>query len=57
MKDIKKFIEENAVDIGFLFDWYQSSISDDVPPVWTDEHIEEVYNDFYLIPKEVIDEQ
>lgn len=53
MKDIKKFIEENAVDEGYLFDWYQSSVTDD-PPVWTDEHIAEVYDDFYLIPKTVL---
>ena len=25
------------------------------PPVWTDEHIEELNNDFYLIPKEIVD--
>ena len=54
MENIKKFIKENAVDEGFLYDWYQESVTDD-PPVWTDEHIEEVYGDFYLIPKEVID--
>ena len=54
MDDINKFIEENAVDKGFLSDWYQASVMDD-PPVWTDEYIAEVCEYFYLIPKEVID--
>lgn len=53
MSDIKKFIEENAVDESFLSDWYQASITDD-PPVWTDEHITEVCGDFYLIAKESV---
>lgn len=57
MENIKKFIEENAVDEGFLQDWYQASVHEDVTPVWSDEHISEVYGDFYLIPKEVIDRQ
>lgn len=54
MSDIKKFIEENAVDEGFLSDWYQASVIETDTPVWTDEHIEEVCGDFYLIPKETI---
>lgn len=54
MNDINKFIEENAVNEGFLSDWYQVSVMDD-PPVWTDEHIAEVCEDFYLIPKEVVE--
>lgn len=40
-----------AYDIGTLTDWYISSVTDD-PPVWTDEHIEELFNDFYVIPKD-----
>jgi len=54
MSDIKKFIEKNSVDKGFLQDWYQHSVTDE-PPVWTDEHIAEVYGDFYLIPKETVE--
>ena len=54
MVDIKRFIKDNAVDEGFLQDWYQASVTDD-PPVWTDEHIAEIYGDFYLILKEVVD--
>ena len=38
---------------GTLTDWYISSVSDDDTPVWTDEHIEELCNDFYVIPKDV----
>ena len=55
MDDIKKYIQENAVDEGYLSDWYQSSIDNTEPPVWTDEHISEVYNDFYMIPREVVE--
>ncbi|MFR7722167.1 MAG: hypothetical protein ACLU2K_01675 [Clostridia bacterium] len=43
-----------AYDIGTLTDWYISSVSDD-SPVWTDEHIEELFNDFYVIPKDTPD--
>ena len=50
-----KFIEENSVGEGFLSDWYQASVLDTDPPVWTDEHISEVCGDFYLIPKETVD--
>lgn len=52
---VKKFIDDHAIDTGYLYDWYQQSIDTTIPPVWTDEHIEEVSNDFYLIPKEIID--
>lgn len=55
MNEVVKFIDDNAVDEGFLQDWYQNSVLESDTPVWTDEHIAEVYGDFYLIPKEVID--
>lgn len=55
MNEVVKFIDDNAVDEGFLQDWYQNSVLETDTPVWTDEHIAEVYGDFYLIPKEVID--
>ena len=54
MDNVKKFIQENSVDEGYLQDWYQHSVTDD-PPVWTDGHISEVYNDFYMIPREVVE--
>lgn len=34
-----------------LTDWYINSVSSDDTPVWTEEHIEELLNDFYVIPK------
>lgn len=52
---IKKFIEDKAVDEGFLQDWYQNSVDETEDPVWTDEHIAEVCGDFYLIPKESVE--
>lgn len=52
---VKEFIKENAVDEGYLHDWYQNSVLETDTPVWTDEHIAEVFGDFYLIPREVID--
>ena len=35
-----------------MCDWYQNSITDTVPPVWTDEHLEELLKDFIVIPKD-----
>ena len=52
---VKAFVKENAVDEGYLQDWYQNSVLVTDTPVWTDEHIAEVFGDFYLIPREVID--
>jgi len=51
---IKQFILEESVTEGYLSDWYQNLVTND-PPIWTDAHISEVYNDFYLIPREVVD--
>lgn len=49
----KKYVDlDKAVDIGYLGDWYQSSIDTTVPPVWTDEHLEELCKDFIVIPKD-----
>lgn len=41
------------VDEGYLSDWYISSVSDEDEPVWTEEHIKELYNDFIVIPRKV----
>ena len=41
-----------AYDIGTLEDWYINSISQNDTPVWTEEHLAELLNDFYVIPKD-----
>lgn len=47
------YIDKNeAVDEGYLQDWYISSASEDDEPVWADAHIEELANDFIVIPKD-----
>lgn len=43
--------EPKYVSRGYLTDWYQQSIDETEPPIWTDKHLDELYNDFYLIPK------
>ena len=47
----QKTISGIPVSRGVLSDWYIYSVSDE-QPVWTDEHLDELFNDFYLIPKE-----
>lgn len=51
--NLKNWLENNCADEGFLQDWYQSSV-DKSNPVWTDEHISELMNDFYVVPKDSI---
>ena len=41
---------EEAYGIGILTDWYINSVSDQDEPKWTPEHLEELLNDFYVIP-------
>ena len=53
--NFKDWLENNCADESLLQDWYQSSV-DESNPVWTDEHISELMNDFYLIPKDNISE-
>ena len=43
--------KQAAVDAGYLSDWYISSVGDELP-VWTDAHIDELLNDFIVIPKD-----
>lgn len=43
---------ENAVDISYLSDWYRNSVNPNDEPIWTDAHLEELLNDFYVIPKQ-----
>ena len=49
----KEYIErEAAYDMDTLYDWFISSVSENDNPVWTEEHLEELLNDFYVIPKD-----
>ena len=43
---------DEAYDYATLACWYQNSIDETVPPIWTDEHLEELLKDFYVIPKD-----
>lgn len=43
---------DNSWGEGILQDWYIYSVNPDDEPQWTDEHIEELCRDFYVIPKE-----
>lgn len=55
MADIKakRYIEvSEAMDRNTLYDWYILSIDETISPIWTDEHIEELSNDFYLVHKD-----
>lgn len=49
----KEYISlDTAYDIGALEDWYINSVSQDDAPVLTEEHLKEMLNDFYVIPKD-----
>lgn len=43
---------DKAMDESTLCDWYITSVPPKDEPVWTDRHIEELLNDFYVIPKD-----
>lgn len=53
-----EYIDKNtAVDEGYLADWYINSVAEYNDerlnePRWTEEHIEELTNDFIVIPKD-----
>ncbi len=49
--DVNAVPLDEAVDEGYLQNWYIDSV-DDSPPLWTDEHVEELFKDFYCVPKE-----
>ena len=44
--------KDAAYDYATLSCWYQSSIDETHPPIWTDEHLDELLNDFYVIPND-----
>lgn len=48
----KKNLLDTAYDFATLADWYISSVNGKDTPLWTEEHLTELLNDFYLIPKE-----
>lgn len=43
-------LKADAYDFGTLVDWYIHSVMDD-PPYWTEDHLDELLKDFYVIPK------
>ena len=43
---------DNSWGESILQDWYIYSVNPDDEPQWTEAHIEELCNDFYVIPKE-----
>lgn len=44
-------VKDLAVERGYSKDWYQQSIDETQEPIWTDAHLDELYGDFYLIPR------
>ena len=51
LEDHRKFLEEESHDEGELAEWYIHSVSSDDPPVWTEAHLRELVQDYWLIPK------
>ena len=51
-KETDEVISGIPIGYGDLADWYISSVNGYDTPLWTEEHIEELFIDFYLIPKE-----
>ena len=45
-------MDKEPVDRGYLDDWYINSIDDTIDPIWTTEHLDELFKDFILIPRE-----
>lgn len=43
-------VDSSAYDYGTLADWLISSVGPE-PPVWTEPHIDELIEDFYVVPK------
>ena len=48
----RKIVSGEPIDRGSLSDWYISYVNANDTPVWTEEHLDELFKDFYLIPKE-----
>lgn len=43
-------VDSSAYGYGTLADWLISSVGPE-PPVWTEPHIDELIEDFYVVPK------
>lgn len=50
LEQLPPIVSINSVDSGYVTDWFITSVGTE-EPVWTQEHIDELVNDFYLIPK------
>lgn len=48
----KTNINNEPVGRDYLSDWYIHSVSEDDTPVWTEDHLDELFNDFILIPRD-----
>lgn len=48
---VETYGNRTPVDEGYLYDWYIASVSEDDTPVWTEEHIDELMEDFECYPK------
>lgn len=47
----RRFLDKETHDEGDLAEWYIHSVSQDDPPVWTKEHLKELVQDYWLIPR------
>lgn len=46
-----KINKVKPISYNYLQSWYQDSMDTSKEPIWTDEHLEELYKDFDLYPK------
>lgn len=54
MRDI--ILNHLAVDKATLYDFFISSVDNNTYPKWTEEHIDELCDNFIVISKEYFDE-
>lgn len=51
-KSLDCISKDDCVSEGYLQNWYIDSVDETSNPKWTEEHIAELCQDFYIIPKE-----
>lgn len=51
LKTGAEWMAAHGVDYGYLYAWDIQNVSYYDKPLWTEEHIKELYDDFILIPK------